>query len=287
MSSRPISHCTVAALFALCVASAYGDALTGATTRRGKPDFDPSVCSEQADGKYYIALGRNVLGLPPTGTTITGDLYAGTGFDPIPVPDPAAPEGCFGNPKQLHSYGFLYWVADAVFAKYGVRAETRAQADLLQLFRTIRRNAVPSAADPEWPGEAYQTEFAQLECERATIREELSNGLMACRIKPKPEAHIDRVEDWGASYISHSEIYATPLGKLFVVNCDPGLSTSRVGQCNVAYTVTAGLGVAYRFKPYLGPHPISIDHVLEFDRGLRQQIDNARVPNYPWPDERK
>jgi hypothetical protein len=262
----------IAAYFALC-ATAVADDFTGPTTPRGKPEFDPSVCAQHADGKYYIALGRNVLGLPPTGTVVIGNLNPGTGFDRLVPPDMGAPKGCYDNPEQLANYSFAYGLAPP---------GKPPGPDLLQLFRTLPGDARSSAGGREWPGETLQRDIAEHTCQRATVTEELPSGLTACRIKPSPEAHLDRIEDWAASYIANPKIYTAPDGKTFVVPCGPGLFSGPAGQCEVAYTMAEGLGVYYRFQPYLGPTPIHIDHIIEFDRHLRQEIEAVVVRNYPW-----
>jgi hypothetical protein len=104
--------------------------------------------------------------------------------------------------------------------------------------------------------------------------------MTACRVKPTPNF---RIEDWGASYIAPADIYETPLGGQFVVNCDPGLFTDGIGYCDVAYLIAPGLGVTYRFQPYLGPSAIPIDRIIEFDKGLRAAIEASLVKEYSWP----
>ena len=76
----------------------------------------------------------------------------------------------------------------------------------------------------------------------------------------------------------------TPLGKPFDVNCGPGLFSSGIGQCDVAYMVNPGIGISYRFQPYKSSHPIPIDQIIAYDKLLRSAIDRALVRDYPWPE---
>jgi hypothetical protein len=120
-------------------------------------------------------------------------------------------------------------------------------------------------------------------CKSADVREELPSGLTACLIRVRhPET---RKENWGGVYRARSDVYTTPLGKPFIVGCGPMLFENAISHCDVAYTMMPGLGVGYRFQPYLGPHHISIDGVIEYDRGLRTAIDGMVVKDYAWQEE--
>jgi hypothetical protein len=132
----------------------------------------------------------------------------------------------------------------------------------------------------QWPGESDG--LAKLICDHPTIRETLPNGLVACRVQPVDKS---RVEDWGASYIADASVYTTPLGRPFIVDCGPGLySGPPIASCRVAYAITSDLAVSYEFQPYLGTSPIPIDHIVEFDREVRAQIDDAMVKDFIWPN---
>ncbi|HEY6619121.1 MAG TPA: hypothetical protein VIY68_06240 [Steroidobacteraceae bacterium] len=84
-------------------------------------------------------------------------------------------------------------------------------------------------------------------------------------------------ENWGASYGARPDVYAAPLGKPFDFDCGPLLLENTISDCNVAYTMAPGLGVGYRFQPYLGRHHIPIDRAFEYDRGLRAAIESTIV----------
>lgn len=261
----------------------------GASPEHGSDElhYDPSTCKTDAHDKLYIALGRNVLAVSQMGTVVVGQIYPGTGDNRLVPPDPTDRQGCPDNPEQVESYAFAYQLDATLQTKAGIPLEKRPRPDLLQLFRTLKGDAVPSAHDALWMGEDLQLGVARSTCEeQATLKERLPNGMMACRIGPKARsATSPRVEDWAASYVAPSDVYKTPLGEKFVVNCNGGLYTRGIGDCKVAYVMRPGLGVSYRFQPYLTPQAIPIENIIEFDRGLRAEIESSLVKNYRWPDE--
>jgi hypothetical protein len=211
---------------------------------------------------------------------MVGLIYPGMKLDRYAPPDPSEPEGCPLNPQQLESYAFLYAMDNAAAAESGIKQERRYRADLLQLIRMGNDEPGRSPRLTSWPGQQVRLDQARIMCANAAIHERLSNGMTACRVKPTPNL---RIEDWGASYIAPADIYKTPLGEQFVVNCGPLLFSDRMGHCDVAYVIAPGLGVTYRFQPYLGPNAIPIDRIIEFDKGLRAAIRASLVKDYPWP----
>ncbi|MGH7092427.1 MAG: hypothetical protein ACREFB_02690, partial [Stellaceae bacterium] len=150
--------------------------------------------------------------------------------------------------------------------------------------------------DTEWMGEKFQRGLSKSICRDPTtqersegitvIRERLSNGYDACRIK---HAGIEkRIEDMTSTYIARSDVYRTPLGRSFIVNCGEFLYENAIDDCSVSYVFRPGLGVTYSFRPYHGsPQILPIDQAIPFDRGLRAAINHVLVPNYPWPPQEK
>jgi hypothetical protein len=131
-------------------------------------------------------------------------------------------------------------------------------------------------------GEDDEIHVSQLTCAHASVHEQIDNGLMACRVK----SDVDfRTEDWAASYVASPNVYQTPFGEQFVVNCSPGLFSAAIGYCEVAYRLAPGVGLAYRFEPYQGPGAIPILLVIRFDRDLRAQIERSIVKDYAWPEQ--
>jgi hypothetical protein len=203
-------------------------------------------------------------------------------------PDPTDPQGCPGNPLQSWSYAFVY-------APHGIEADGSAssggdapRADRLTLYRTSRDSLAPGPDDPEWAWADALLMSWNTFCEAAAVREDLPSGLTACRIKlhwPTDPAAEARQENWGASYRARADVYVTPLGRPFVVECGPLLLEHPLSQCDVGYTIMPGLGIGYSFQPYLGRHPIPIERIIDFDRGLRAAIERTVVKDYGWKGE--
>jgi hypothetical protein len=240
--------------------------------------FDPATC-KQNTGSFYVALGRYVF-------ATAGTAMANVVIDPIPesrllkVPDPKDPKGCFGNPLQSNSHAMFYPMA---FGSDIPGQSKLLVPDLLTLANLKRGAGGGEEKDVDWPAEALELEIAENACKAATLREELKSGLLACRIKPVDPPNA-RKEDWAASYIAKQEIYTTPLGKLFVIDCGPNLLSAPISHCYVAYAINPGIGLTYRFQPYRANNPIPIDLAITYDKSLRAFIERALVKDYPWPD---
>lgn len=234
--------------------------------------FDLAKCPS-ADGKLYIALGNTVLAVDDVGTMV---------LDPVPLkqrlvpPDPTQSVGCRGNPEQTFSYSFAFYIDVGGHDGQAGLQSMRSRMELLQLI------VIRGANKTSWSGEIPPSPSF---CEKATIREELPNGLIACRRKPDND-DSDPVEDWVAQYVAKPEIYTTPLGRPFAVHCVAGIFTSPIGDCYVGYILQPGLGVTYRFKPYQGASIIPISRVIDVDRELRDAIRHVIVKDYEWPSVR-
>jgi hypothetical protein len=243
----------------------------------------PGRLQSRCQGRRYVALGRYVLATSYS----KRDAYLLDPLRPGNVglvqPDPTEPEGCPGNPLQSLSYEFVFGVDVDGRTTFSDSPRT----ERLTLYRTLDR-ATPAPDDPEWSGADYMLMHWDTVCKAAAEREELSNGLNVCRIKlhwPADPAVEARHENWGASYRARPDVYTTPLGRPFIVDCGPLLFENMISQCDVAYTIMPGLGVSYRFQPYLGQHRIPIDRIIEFDRGLRAAIESLLVKDYQWRGE--
>ena len=248
--------------------------------------YDPAACKTDAQGKIYIALGRNVFAFSTSGTMIVaryGDAW------PMP-PDQTDLVGCPGNPAQMSDYSFPYSFDGSVTKKPGEFAPL-PQADLLQLISIHGNSATSSRDDTEWRGESVELSLAQSVCGKAVaasadvtvIREELPNGFTACR--EQHEGVANRIEEQRATYIARPETYKTPLGKPFVVNCDNQVATVPGEHCDVDYVFGPGLGVNYQFQPDQTSRALPIDQIIAFDRGLRAAINATLVKDYRWREQ--
>lgn len=242
--------------------------------------YDAATCKADAKEHLYISLGRYVLAVPflESGTYV---------LDSVPpnarllAPDPTEPEGCPGNPSQQRSFAFNG--APLVDANSDSSKPAHREAPTrLTLYEVWKPNPNTDRDHPEWSGESLTDSVVRSTCARTSVRETLPNGLTACRIQPVDKP---RVEDWAASYVSDPGVYATPLGRPFMVDCGPGLYSRGISHCKVAYSLAPGLAVGYEFQPYLGSSPIPIDHIIEFDRQLRAEIDAALVKDFIWPNQ--
>jgi hypothetical protein len=239
--------------------------------------FDPTTC-KHASESFYVALGRYVFATP-------SPAKASLGVDPVAeskllkVPDPNDPVGCFDNPLQSNSHALLNTMAFGV----SVAGYSNLLVPKVLTLYNLRRGSSPGEGKPaEWPGEVMEQHIVERVCRTATVRENLANGLVACRIKPVNPPNA-RPEDWTASYTTSPEVYTTPLGKPFIINCGPGLRDG-IDQCDVAYAINPGVGVSYQFQPFRGRHPIPIDQAIAYDKSLRDSIERALVKGYPWPE---
>ena len=46
--------------------------------------------------------------------------------------------------------------------------------------------------------------------------------------------------------------------------------------------IAPGLGLSYKFHPYLGKNIIPIAKIIDFDKELRTTISAATIKDYPW-----
>ncbi|HET7887276.1 MAG TPA: hypothetical protein VFL62_13695 [Bradyrhizobium sp.] len=244
--------------------------------------YDPERCKKVVHDQIFISLGRYVfpMAYAKQQMVVYDPLAERDGNLALKVPDPTDQKGCFGNPLQSLSHAFF---TPRILARGGQLASIGRAIALITLYRLDRGKAEPGA-DRIWMGETLQRDLAASACNRATLHEELPNGMSACRIKPinPPNA---RQEDWAATYKARPDLYATPMGRPFVVNCGPLLYSSSIGQCDVAYEVKPNLGLSYRLLPYLNKSSEPIDHVIDIDKSIRAAITESIVADYLWPDQ--
>lgn len=238
--------------------------------------YEPSACKTDAHGKLYVGLGQYVFAVPSTSVPLVGELYGG--MPRLAPPDPWEQEGCPLNPRQLESYAFGYAHMRTDNDAPGRVVNVRSGALLVQLIRTNSTSGLSLPTDPPWMGETGRLNLAEEVCAKATRRDIVSNGIVACRydLSRKDLA----VEDWLTVYYSSPDTYGTPLGKPFVVNCG-NMSFTLGGECNVGYSVLPELGVTYRFATTKGT-TAQIGEILDFDRGLRSLIKQMRIDPYKW-----
>jgi hypothetical protein len=237
--------------------------------------FDPSSCKHNT-GHMYVAFGRSVFVTPAQANAVVDPLQPNAPH--LKAPDPAEPAGCFGNPLQSDSYHLLGSATLTGSAPGNAKLGVPDGLELinLQMFKDWQ------GSGGEWILEQNERKIANKTCRIAAVQEDLSNGFHACRIKLIKPANAPEV-DWAASYIAKKNIYTTPLGRPFVINCGPLMFSNALDYCDAEYELTSDLGVYYEFRPYHTAHPISIDQIIAFDKFLRAAVEAALVKDYPWP----
>ncbi|HEY1503230.1 MAG TPA: hypothetical protein VGF92_02965 [Stellaceae bacterium] len=233
--------------------------------------YDPALCKADAGEKFFIALDRNVLavGRPNSGAVI-GNIDPSMHIKRLAPPDPLGQEGCPNNPMQLLNYTYF---------AYGIPSPNKGKLWMAERLKLISDD--PQTSTP-WAWELSEEVRAKSTCARAAIHERIANGMDACRIRPKQDA---AVEDWAADYVAPLDLYMTPTGRQFVVECDPAIRRTGVAWCNVGYRLRPGLNITYAFEPYHGLGPIPIDAIIAFDHALRNEIEGLAIKQYPWPDQ--
>jgi hypothetical protein len=232
--------------------------------------YDPEGCKNDAQGKVYIAIGRNVFAFATTGTVIVAEYG-----NALPTPsDPSDALGCPGNPAQVSNYSFPY-AYDAPAEKKSSGFPNLPQADVLRLISLGNNVEFLLADDLDQRDERLEVKRAPSGC---TIREQLPSGFIACRMKQAS------AQDMPAIYIARPDTYQTPLGQPFVVNCGDQADKIPTGRCDVDYMFAPGLGVNYQFHTAQDSKALPIDQVIAFDRGLRAAINATLVKNYHWAD---
>lgn len=244
---------------------------------RAEFKYEPSACKTDAHGKLYVALGWYVFAVPSTSVPFVGEIY--DGMQRLAPPDPSEQVGCPLNPRQVesHAFGYAHLLADNDAP--GRIVDVRSGALLVQLIRTNLSSAPPSPTDSPWMGETGRLKLTEEVCDKATRKDALSNGIIACRYDLGRKDL--RVEDWLTVYRSSPDVYGTPLRKPFVVNCG-NMSFTLGGECNVGYLILPELGLTYRFAVARGT-TVQLNEIIDFDRGLRSLVKAMLIDPYNWP----
>ena len=226
-------------------------------------DYNPAECATDPQGMVYLALGRTVLRFPAEAIDlerIFEPLWPAELAAAPPPPDPSQPPGCPGHPIQ--AYGFLFndKYDDPV-------AFPHDRLMFLQAFFDL------------WETQPLDQQWYDYTCAQQGLREELPNGLVACYWPPDDRA-MPRAY-WPARYRARPEVYATPLGRPFILDCLMGNPRSGSRACLARYRIDETVTVAYR----VNAQNVPFDTILDYDRSLRATFEAARVADYMWADE--
>lgn len=240
-------------------------------------NFNSEICGKDAPNVRYIALGISVLALPPgwwVGSLLERERSPG-----LQPPDPAQPSGCVGNPAQLASYNSVYW-ANRPPGEHTARS--LPGEDGVVRFSLIALQSGPGTSrveEAEWGPEHSAVLWSTETCRLDKVTQKIGSPFTFCR-RPVGYRPI--------AIIVAPEIYRTPSGSLFSMNCESLDSFPSNGWCTVTYAFSSSIGITYDFEPSRVSQPTSqaraADEILEFDRALRTQIYVMTVRQYKWPN---
>ncbi|MCG8433380.1 MAG: hypothetical protein MJA83_05055, partial [Gammaproteobacteria bacterium] len=231
-----------------------------ANAHAGSIAFDPSSCRSGMQGQIYIALGRVVFRLPQVEVNleVISELPKGDQRAKLPMPpDPGEPLGCSGNPLQL--FGFQF------YNKYKDRSKF--------LYEKLRLTALPFDLPN---GVASENDWFEYNCTSTEAQERLAEGLDACYWSQSDSSMP--IFSRAVRYKSPLEIYATPKGLPFVIDCYPANAETAAQKCYVRYKLFDSISVYY----VVDAIDVPIGRIMEFDRKLRARIEAAHVPDYNW-----
>ena len=249
-------------------------ALSQSHVQLGEVSLYPATCTAGLKDRVYLSLGRSVFELPIS-PQVSG-IYV-TSVEPDHSPNNPAPTvptenaGCLGHPLPVASIGLQF----SYQRKYGqpVRPGYIIGAFKIQLFKW----------DDSWKIDNFIDGVTRLNCERASIKEEVPGGLIACLVKPiKPDMNRAsvRVEDWGGSYYAEKDTYSNPLGSQFSAWCGPDTYSGHIFSCDLNYLLRFDIRISYKFHPYsTARYYLPVEELVGFDRALRQAIMRLLIDN--------
>lgn len=232
--------------------------------------FDTSACKQQAHGMFYLALGQNVLKIPQI--TLGGFMRLDPQHRLVP-PDPLQPEGCPGNPLQVQLYHFDIALVE------NSRSKSRIDFQLpITLYRTVRYDW-PDTNIPEWVAEDAILKWANKACE-VGVSEDKGKEFRSCLASPLGRKTPE--EDWGGVYVAKPDVYRTPLGYAFVIDCEPGQLTAGWSRCDVTYALRPELGLSYHIRPFAKFAKIRFENAITLDQQIRARLNSMLIAPYSW-----
>ena len=240
--------------------------------------YDPKSCWVDADGRVFVQIRDQFMAVPVAQFGLAEPEHPDSPRKPTMAGDASEPKGCPGNPVQTTSYLPRLHIAPRTQAP-GPAPDLGWSVGRVELIYTVPR-PVQGRPGVIWLGEDINLGFLDRVCARATIRERLPDGMEACRIKQvDPKV---RVEDWAATYTVPLDVYATPLGNRFVIDCGPGLYSDRISHCTVAYSLNENVGVFYTFHPFGPGSHLALERVIDFDRQMRSVVGGYVSDGRRW-----
>jgi hypothetical protein len=236
--------------------------------------FNPSICPSGGNGTLTLRLVSGLAFQVPA----TGFLLR----DAMPDPQDASlpPYGCPENPVITRAISFEYRYEALLADKFNPDVP-KGRPDRLMIVGHDGPTRLQDSALKSF--ERAKGQFGSCEL--------TNEGLEVCR-------DCAVIGDWCANESNGSAVikfaarayfrapvglYTESRGRSFVVKCDWGWPQNTVRprnrECDVRYEMSDGLSVVYRFSdPASGE-----DQFLKFDRAIRQQITDMRVPQLDRP----
>lgn len=235
-------------------------------------DYDPESCATPADGMVYLAFNRIVLSIPAFDLKSIRDMPPERLAKMPPPPNPNEPEGCPDHPIQATGFTLPYL--------YHAIRKNKRDPQLPPYAPNILKLA--NSRPDYWGLQPSEERRFDEACSKFEEREELSNGLIACRV-PHSDPTRPR-EKWAVHLQAKPEVYSAPFGRPFVITCYPFGNGSQT--CLVSYKLYETLNVFYEItvQHQYSARFIPLTETIEFDRGLRAKIEDARVKDFIWPD---
>jgi hypothetical protein len=227
--------------------------LKAGVVQAGGFEYDPSKCSGGAHDAIYVALDREVFRFPKADLTFIGTKDSSS---ELVGPSSTDPVGCPGNPVKAKSFAFAIHYLDQ---------PNKTLNPMLETFELV------SVSPGYWGLQTSDINTANSWCAKPDATHKvIGEQLEQCRL---PSAEAEPEEQSGA-FRAVPQRYSAPFDKPFVVICLRTILTT----CEVNYKYLPTINLHYQFL--LSKLPPS--KFIEFDRTLREGLEAARQPNYPW-----
>ncbi|WP_137940289.1 hypothetical protein [Chitinivorax sp. B] len=220
--------------------------------------FNPDSCKPGHGEFVHVALGRTVLRIPyQTQLTLTGYHKEDPERAQLPAsPDPAEPEGCYGNPTRV------------LFMHYPI-AELTIPASDTQPERTVGPGSFELITNM---GDAYHSQKGHEEM--FEMGKANKNGIYDCTPHtPDLIGCIPRPNPTAGDYQALPERYQAPAQRPFTISC-----IDSNWRCSVVYRAVGDINIGYVF----GFRQLPLEHVVAFDKQARAHIEQLVVPDYTW-----
>ncbi|MBB5018225.1 hypothetical protein HNQ59_001510 [Chitinivorax tropicus] len=227
-----------------------------------KPDnslhFNPANCKPGHGEFVYAALGRSVLRIPYR-TQLFLQPYAKDDRDwaKLPLaPDPAEPEGCYGNPTRVL---FMYYPIPSLTIPATADQPSRTvDPRRFELITNMGRNYYMQELYEDMFEKGKANKKGNYDCTPHTP------DLIGCIPRTNPTAGV---------YQARPERYQAPAQRPFTIEC-----LDYNWRCGVNYRTVGDINIDYIFNFQQLP----LEHVIAFDKYAREHVIQLVVQDYAW-----